>query len=550
MSLRDALVARQARPQRHRLLQGFPAVPAMTRAAPLREGLGRAHAPVVRGVDGAAVDLAFEHAVARLARGAPSLLAAAEGASAEARARLEASHARAAAHWREEEPRLRGLVDGGGRGAAAWLELDRARDLIVGVIPHTQCVPRSAACGFCTFPHDPANKPSRLRMLEAVCRDVEAVTAHEALRGRRVHALYLGGGTANLSSPEEVERLLSALRHRLVLDDAELTLEGTPALFEGWFSSHLELLASQPVAQRRISMGVQTFDARFLGLMGREKFGDAALVKKLARRCRERDITTSADLLFNLPGQTLEQMERDVDTALAAGLEQLCLYNLVLYAGLGTPWSKDAALVGAMPDNGRAAEHWLALRERLLRAGYVQATLTNFERSDVRGSVKAFRYELASFAPDRTDALGFGPLSLTTFLDWPRLRGLKLLRRNDLSRPAWSGEDLAYRYDAAGLRLLFVTRSFATTRVELGRYAACFGTALADDFSAALAAVRAEGLVTVDDGAVTLTPLGMFYADAVVSTFAQGLARADGAGVHTADLLEERPRSEQYLSMG
>lgn len=47
-----------------------------------------------------------------------------------------------------------------------------------------------------------------------------------------------------------------------------------------------------------------------------------------------------------------------------------------------------------------------------------------------------------------------------------------------------------------------------------------------------------------------LTPLGMFYADAVVSTLAQGRAPSAGSGVHTADLLKESPQADRYISMG
>lgn len=527
------------KPQRHRLLQGFPAVPAMVPA--VSEG------SLLRAFTGALRDVAFEGAAATLARGGPAPLVVNPNVSAEARTRDEAAHRRAVESWERLKPQLEAKVAAGNRSEPASLDVDRSRALIVGVIPHTQCVPRREACGFCTFPHDAANKPSRLKMLSAVERDILAVTAAPELNGRRVHALYLGGGTANLSSTEEVERLLTTLRTHLVLDDAELTLEGTPALFESWFSSHLKSLAKQNVAHRRISMGVQTFDAALLTLMGREKFGDAALVKKLAKKSRELGITTSADLLFNLPGQTLEQMERDVDTAISAELDQICLYHLVLYEGLGTPWAKEEALLRAVPDNGRAAQHWLKLRERLLRAGYEQTTLTNFERKDI--GAKRFRYELASFAPDQTDALGFGPMSLTTFIDWPRKRGLKLLRRKHLGRAAWSGDDLMFEYDEASLRLLFVTRSLATTRVDARSYTKRFGTTLQHDFAEPLAALTAEQLVTVDDAGLTLTPLGMFFADSVVSTLAAGAPRA-GAGVHTAELLKELPRANEYLSMG
>jgi len=445
--------------------------------------------------------------------------------------------------------RARGLADID-RSERAWLNIDRSRDLIVGVIPHTQCVPRREACGFCTFPHDAANKTSRLRMVEAVIRNIEQVTCHQALAGRDVHSVYLGGGTANLSSPEEIAAVLTALRRNLVLGEAELTLEGTPALFEGWFSSHLTRLSKERVAHRRISMGVQTFDVRLLELMGREKFGDAAMVRRLAKKCRELNITTSADLLYDLPGQTFEQMARDVDLALEAGLDQICLYHLVLYDGLGTPWARDEALLRSVPDNEHAVENWLGLRQRLIDAGYEQSTLTNFERRDVRNGPKRFRYEAASFAPDRTDALGFGPLSLTTFIDWPAMRGLKLLRRKHVGQDAWSGNDLEYRYDPNGLRLLMLTRGLATTRIDCESWAKRFGTTVQSDFAEPLNAVIGAGLATLDERALALTPRGMFFADSVVSTFAASLTKKSGAGVHTADLLAERPRSNEFIGMG
>lgn len=492
------------KPQRHRLLQGFPAVPAMVRAVP-DEG---PTAGLVRRLDGSLKDELFD------------------------------------------EARFDAILARGDRSKPAELNVDRSRDLIVGVIPHTQCVTGTPACGFCTFPSDRADSRARGQMVGAVAADIGELAGEPQLEGRRVHAVYLGGGTANLSSPEEIALILSALRSRLVLDDAELTLEGTPALFDRFFSSHLGALSKERVAHRRISMGVQTFDPRALAMMGRERFGDAALVRALVKKCRKLEVTTSADLLFNLPGQTLEQMEHDVETAIAAGLDQICLYHLVLYEGLGTPWANAPELLRTVPDNERALEHWLRLRERLLAAGYEQSTLTNFERADVRHGPKRFRYEQASFDVDRTDAIGFGPLSLTTFIDWPQRRALKLLRRKHVGTTSWSGGDLAYHYDEAGLKLLMLTRGLATTRVDGRTWNRRFGSTLATDFSEALAATTEAGLIARDGESIALTPRGQFFADSVVSIFALSTDRPFGAGVSTATLLSEQPQSANYISMG
>ena len=428
------------------------------------------------------------------------------------------------------------------------MQVDRARGLIVGVIPHTQCIPRTEGCGFCTFPHDTANKAARGSMVDSVVNQLWTLCETPELEGRVVDAIYIGGGTANLSSTDEVASIVKAIGHSTKIADAELTLEGTPQLFAAWFGSHLKNLALQPVGHKRISMGVQTFDKAFLQQMGREKFGDAAVVRKLIKQCRSLSITTSADLLYNLPGQTAAQMDADVDTALELGLDQICIYNLVLYEGLGTPWSQDPALVAAMPDNDVACANWLRLRGRLLAAGYVQSTLTNFERADVARGPRRFRYEVDSFSPEAFDGVGVGPMSLSSVVDWSAMRGLKLLRRKDISSSPWSGGDLLFRYERDDLRHLFIVRSLAKGWFDAWRWRALFGTEFAVEFAEQLAPVVAAGLLVVDDR-VSLSPRGAFYADAVVSILTQQ-TRRDGAGLSTKDLLREQPRADLYLGMG
>lgn len=558
------LAEKMARPQRHRLLQGFPAVPAMdpvmARLKPVADGevdqaaqsVEAAEAALAfrnrpglrRGLDGSLLDTAFVHARDSLARPRPPRLPARPDTPA-VRAQQEQNeerYQRAAEHWRA-------IVTAGDRSTPPLFAPDASRDLIVGVIPHTQCVPRREACGFCTFPHDRANPNSRRDMVGAVVDEIDHHAQNEALRGRRIHAIYLGGGTANLSEPTEIAQLVAGLGRAFRIDEAELSLEGTPHLFERLLSSHLRNLAQQGTATKRISIGVQTFDATFLRLMGRERFGDAGTVAKLAKKARALSIATSVDLLFNLPGQTREQMDRDIDVALSCGLDQICLYNLVLYEGLGTPWSLEPSLRQAMPDNAAACENWLRLRERLLRAGYVQTTLTNFERQDSHAGPRRFRYELASFSPERTDGLGIGPLSLSTFVNFGAGRGIKLLRRKNIAAAPWSGQDLQFVYDAQTLPLLFLTRSLAKTRVSGAVFQALFASRLIDRFAIPLTACQSAGLVVLDGEDVVLTPVGMFYADAVVATLADGF-QAAGAGVHTADLLRETPRTSDYIGMG
>lgn len=441
--------------------------------------------------------------------------------------------------------------------AAPFITIDKSRPLIVGVIPHTQCIPRTPACGFCTFPHDAQNKGQRAAVVRSVLEDISNVVAWhgDKLLGRRVEAIYFGGGTANLSSVSEIQRLFELLATYFNVAPAEVTLEGIPSLFASWFHAHLKALAKLPVRHKRISMGIQTFDPLQIERMGRQSFGDEKLVKGIVRQAHDLGLTASGDFLFALPGQTLEQMREDVDRAIDCGFDQICLYHLVLSPGVGTPWSKDSSLVGEMKKPGVILNYWLDLRERLLKHGFVQATLTNFEREEVHKTDRRFIYEAASFNPDVYDALGFGPLSITTQLDFTRLRGVKLMRRKRVGALPWSGDDLYFGYELEDLRLLWITRCLAGLSLDRARYRSRFSGDVDEHFPAAVSATIEAGLIYVDKTSIMLTPRGMFYSDAVVGTFAAERAsklRGDALGLNTPRVLEEPIdfRSDLYVGMG
>lgn len=499
------------RPQRHRLLQGFPPLPLMRAATKSRSSL------VVRQADGAVADL--------------------EGKI---------------PGFTEHKPEASDLAE-------PFLNIDESRPLIIGVIPHTQCIPRTPACGFCTFPHDTQDKHERASVVRSVEKDISNVVEWHGnkLSGRRVDAIYFGGGTANLSSVAQIQGLFGALAEHFKVAGAEVTLEGIPSLFASWFHAHLKALAALPARHKRISMGVQTFDPGQIERMGRQSFGDQKTVKEIVRYAHSLDLTTSGDFLFALPGQTLEQMRDDVDRAIDCGFDQICLYHLVLSPGLGTPWSEDSSLVGEMKEPGVIVNYWLDLRERLLKHGFVQTTLTNFERAEVHKTDRRFIYEAASFNPDVYDALGFGPLSISTQLDYTRLRGVKLMRRKRVGALPWSGDDLYFGYELEDLKLLWITRCLAGLSLDRARYRNRFTEDVIEHFPAALSALIEASLIYVDKTSIALTPRGMFYSDAVVGTFAAEQAaklRGDALGLSTRRVLEEpinlRSGTELYVGMG
>jgi coproporphyrinogen III oxidase-like Fe-S oxidoreductase len=479
MSIAAALTRRMAGPQRHRLLQGYPAVPLMRHAAPDLSSF--------RGFDGALT------------------------------------------HGDAPEP--------------PFITIDPTRKLILGVIPHTQCTPKVRGCGFCTFGQDPYRRSSMTMATSQLRVDVEGIRAGRRFAGRNVAAVYFGGGTANLTPVRDLDSMFTRLAEIMNLRDAELTLEGVPSLFVSRFSAALRWLAKLPVRQKRVSMGVQTFDSEQLRRMGRDHFGDAALVARVVREARQRGIGTSGDFLFNLPHQSRAQMLADVERAVEIGFDQICVYHLVLYEGLGTVWSRDPEMIAALPGNDEAAENWLAVREALLSAGYVQTTLTNFERADIHASDRRFMYEELSFSPGEVDGLGIGPLSLSTFVDWDQGRAVKLLRSRETnaSGQTYGHGDFYFPYAAEDLELLWLTRTLPRLRWSGAGYHGLFGRAIEAEYGDVVAAIVEAGLAAREGEDVVLTGRGMFYADAIAGVVAEQRAaalREGGAGVHNRELLQ------------
>jgi coproporphyrinogen III oxidase-like Fe-S oxidoreductase len=433
-------------------------------------------------------------------------------------------------------------------------ELDSSRPLIIGVLPHTFCNPKVQGCGFCTFPHEAfAHEPMK-HVVEQVAKEIEHTLRRQpSLRERTIEAVYFGGGTANLTPPEGMKRLVESLASAFDMRGAELTLEGVPKYFLLHKEALLDILADAPVRHRRISMGIQTFDGGWLRRMGRDAFGGMEDIRRVIDSAHRRGFTVSADLLFNLPRTATEHALADVRTAIGLGLDQICVYNLVLTENLPTAWAREDLLVRAMPRGARALETWLAVRELLLQQGYLQTTLTNFERADIAQSPRRFIYELASFDPATRDGLGFGPGALSTFTGRDRQHVHKwsnLSKSGDFASSMIGGQSATatlFEYGPQDLRLLHLTRNLARLQIDGEAYERFFGTELLKDFPAYFELFEETRLMRFEGRVAHLTPEGMFYADSIAGLLAhQRMTELR----QEAQLQEEEDRDSERARMG
>ena len=141
-----------------------------------------------------------------------------------------------------------------------------------------------------------------------------------------------------------------------------------------------------------------------------------------------------------------------------------------MFRGRGTVWSRDEALLSALPNNEEAADNWLALREVLRANGFRQTTLTNFECNELANDPRRYRYESISFESGQCQVLGFGPAGLSYSSSPERNVALKTMNPESSAEylqavhgdgPAWNRY---FQYAAQDVELLHFTRRMPSIR--------------------------------------------------------------------------------------
>ena len=158
--------------------------------------------------------------------------------------------------------------------------------------------------------------------LDALVADLDAALA--LVWGRTVHSIFIGGGTPSLFSPEAIDRLLADIRARLRLSPAcEITLEANPGTFE-----RDRFRAFRSAGVTRLSVGVQSFNDTHLKALGRVH--DRAQALAAVEEAAQAFDTFNLDLMYALPGQTIDGLREDLSTALALGRPHISIYHLTI----------------------------------------------------------------------------------------------------------------------------------------------------------------------------------------------------------------------------
>ena len=248
-------------------------------------------------------------------------------------------------------------------------------------------------CVYCDFYSLPGNEEKMDRYVSALCRQLSEIaprtTAHE------VDTVYFGGGTPSWLGGKRLRQILKTVeKHYRLAKKPEITLEANPDSAGDWRA----LRALRRAGFNRLSLGVQSADDGQLQVLGRpHTFAQAEAAVAAARRAKIRNL--SLDLIYGLPGQTMESWRDTVEKAAALAPEHLSCYGLKVEEG--TPlWDMQGDL--DLPDDDAQADMYLWAAERLGELGYQQYEISNFAKPGYESRHNLKYWTLGEYA-------GFGP---------------------------------------------------------------------------------------------------------------------------------------------
>ena len=248
-------------------------------------------------------------------------------------------------------------------------------------------------CIYCDFYSLPNSEEHMDRYVSALCGQLAELaprtTAHE------VDTVYFGGGTPSYLGEKRLRQVLKTVqKYYRIAKHAEITLEANPDSAGDWKT----LRALRRAGFNRISLGVQSADDEQLKILGRpHTFAQAGEAVAAARRAKIGNV--SLDLIYGLPGQTMESWRNTVEKAAALEPEHLSCYGLKVEEG--TPlWDIQSAM--DLPDDDLQADMYLWTVERLAQLGYQQYEISNFARPGFESRHNLKYWTLGEYA-------GFGP---------------------------------------------------------------------------------------------------------------------------------------------
>ena len=322
----------------------------------------------------------------------------------------------------------------------------------------------------------------------------------------KLRTLYIGGGTPTALSAQQLAYLLTELPKVMDLSEVEeFTIEANPGDLD---PDKIAVLKDSQV--NRVSLGVQTFDNKML--------------KKIGRSHQEQDIydnirhlkqagfdNISIDLIYALPGQTMDQVKENVAKAIDLDIPHMSLYSLIL--------ENQTVFMNRMrrgklplPKEELEAEMFEYIIEELEKAGFEHYEISNFSKPGFES-----RHNLVYW--DNAEYYGLGA-GASGYVDGIRYKNHGPIRHYleavEAGKARITEEHLTLEEKMEEELFLGLRKK---TGVSKARFEEKFGVSFDQRYGQVVASLTEQGLLVPDDKQVRMTKRGLFLGDTVAEKF-------------------------------
>jgi oxygen-independent coproporphyrinogen-3 oxidase len=335
--------------------------------------------------------------------------------------------------------------------------------------------------------------------LECLFQQIEAYAATTRFSSAKCGAIYLGGGTASLLSAGQVKRLIGKLRESFASEpEMEITFEGNPNDFS---LNYLEEV--KPNGITRLSIGYQSgndLTLKSLNSPHRASEGLAAVRNALAVQFK----TVNVDLLFNIPGQTLEQWQQDLYALIEMGPQGISPGDYVVFSGTPAESLMSSGRLGKQQDLGTVDLWYQWTRQELAEHGYNEQVRNIFAKRD-----HPYKY-VALCCNENREILGLGA-GAYSFIGRHQFEAAgdaetykAAIRRGQV----FQAVTLSPRASDKNLMERYVMHNFFASVLSRPRFKERFGADPLAVFPEVFSKLENNGLVSINDEEIRFTPLG------------------------------------------
>jgi oxygen-independent coproporphyrinogen-3 oxidase len=347
--------------------------------------------------------------------------------------------------------------------------------------------------------------------VNALIKDVKKWGGYNKFATGLLRNIYIGGGTGSILKTENLKRIVDTVFETFrVADDYEFTLEGNARDFD---EAKIDYVAGSKI--NRLSLGVQSFQPEILGVIGSPHAAeDSARVIKAFQARNFRNI--QLDLMYNMPGHTLDIWKRDLETLATLDVPHFTIYlyrihketpqhKLITKGKVTKPVDPETPMVKAMYREA------LEIAEQM---GYKMYMVDHFCKPGYENMYNHWNWKVY------VDTLAIGPGSYSYF------DGYRLGTETDVEKYVAAATE--------GKLLISTVTDYLTPRVQRERYVVFallyyeieyafyeskFGTSFREDFAEELERLERKGLITLDEDRMRLTKLGLIWHTNVILEF-------------------------------